>query len=62
MPLKIDVAHADGFLEGSMAARMRSRCVHKLCSLLRVCLDVPRPSFLIANKSATIDKTSRVLA
>jgi hypothetical protein len=33
-----------------------------LCSLLSVCLDVPRPSFPIANKSATIDKASRVLA
>jgi hypothetical protein len=32
-----------------------------LCSLFRVCLGVPRPSFPIANKSATIDKASRAL-
>jgi hypothetical protein len=30
--------------------------------MLRVCADVPRPSFPIANKSATMDKASRVLA
>jgi hypothetical protein len=31
-------------------------------SLLGVCPDAPRPSFSIANKSATMDKASRVLA
>jgi hypothetical protein len=45
-----------------MTARLRSRFVYGLRSLLGVCLDVPRPSFSIANKSATMDKASRVLA
>jgi hypothetical protein len=56
------MAHANSFLEASITARLQSRFVYVLRSLLRVCLDVPRPYFSIANKSATVDKASRVLA
>jgi hypothetical protein len=63
MPLEIDVAHANSFLEASTTARMQSRCTQRvLHSPLGVCADVPRPSFPITNKSATMDKASCVLA
>jgi hypothetical protein len=64
MPLKIGVAHADGILEASTTARMQSCWAQGvLCSLRGVCADVPRPSFPFPiNKSAAMDKASRVLA
>ena len=52
------------WLSGNIYGHARTQwlCMWLLCSLFGVCLDVPRPSLPIANKSATMDKASRALA